>query len=56
VLLTFTHVRRTRLAAASKPVSRRTLRSGGVKGSNERLNALARQLKAELANDTAGLP
>ena len=44
------------LAAASKPVSRRTLRSGGVKGSNERLNALARQLKAELANDTAGFP
>ena len=44
------------LAAASKPVSRRTLRSEGVKGSNERLNALARQLKAELANDTAGLP
>ena len=44
------------LAAASKPVSRRTLRSEGVKGSNERLNALARQLNAELANDTAGLP
>ena len=44
------------LAAASKPVSRRTLRSGGVKGSNERLNALARQLNAELANDTAGFP
>ena len=34
------------LAAASKPVSRRTLRSGGVKGSNERLNALARQLNS----------
>jgi len=44
------------LAAASKPVSRRTLRSAGVKGSNERLNALARQLKAELATDTPGLP
>jgi len=44
------------LAAASKPVSRRTLRSEGVKGSNERLNALARQLNAELAYDTAGFP
>ena len=44
------------LAAASKPVSRRTLRSGGVKGSNERLNTLARLLNAELANGTAGFP
>jgi hypothetical protein len=39
------------LAAAGKPVSRRALRSHGVKGSNEGLNALARQLNAELAND-----
>ena len=38
-----------RLAAAGKPVSRRALRSGGVTGSNEALNALARMLSAELA-------
>ena len=40
---------RPRLAAAGKPVSRRALRSGGVTGSNEALNALARMLTAELA-------
>jgi hypothetical protein len=39
----------TRLATAGKPVSRRTLRRCGVKGSNEALNALARKLNAELA-------
>ena len=38
-----------RLAAAGKPVSRRALRSGGVTGSNEALNAVARMLTAELA-------
>jgi hypothetical protein len=38
-----------RLAAAGKPVSRRALRSGGVAGSNEALNALARVINAELA-------
>jgi len=38
-----------RLAAAGKPVSRRALRSNGVKGSNEALNALARKINAELA-------
>ena len=38
-----------RLAAAGKPVSRRAMRSGGVTGSNEALNALARMLTAELA-------
>jgi hypothetical protein len=38
-----------RLAAAGKPVSRRALRSGGVKGSNEALNALVRTINAELA-------
>jgi hypothetical protein len=38
-----------RLAAAGKPVSRRALRSGGVSGSNEALNALARTINAELA-------
>jgi len=31
-----------RLAATGKPVSRRALRSAGVKGSNESLSALAR--------------
>jgi hypothetical protein len=44
------------LAAAGKPVSRRALRSGGVKGSNESLNALARLLNAELANEQAIAP
>jgi len=38
-----------RLAAAGRPVSRRALRSGGVTGSNEALDALARMLSAELA-------
>ena len=37
------------LAAAGKPVSRRALRSNGVQGSNEALNALARKISAELA-------
>jgi hypothetical protein len=44
-----------RLTAAGKPVSRRTLRSEGIKGSNQALNALARTIKAELAG-TAALP
>jgi hypothetical protein len=44
------------LAAAGKPVSRRALRSGGVKGSNESLNALARLLSTELASDQWGVP
>ena len=44
-----------RLTAAGKPVSRRALRSGGIRGSNEALNALARRINAELA-DTASLP
>jgi hypothetical protein len=44
------------LAAAGKPVSRRALRDGGVKGSNESLNALARLLTAELANQHAAVP
>lgn len=39
------------LGAAKKPVSRRALRNGGVKGPNESLNALARLLNAELANE-----
>jgi hypothetical protein len=44
------------LAAAGKPVSRRALRDGGVKGSNESLNALARLLTAELANGAPAAP
>jgi hypothetical protein len=35
-----------RLAAAGKPVSRRALRCGGVRGSNEALNALARMINS----------
>jgi hypothetical protein len=38
-----------RLAATGKPVSRRALRSGGVTGSNQALNALARRINTELA-------
>ena len=41
-----------RLAAAGKPVSRRALRTGGIKGSNEALNALALIINA----DRAGVP
>ncbi len=41
------------LAAANKPVSRRALRNGGVRGSNESLSALARLLSAELADEKA---
>ena len=44
-----------RLATAGKPVSRRALRNGGVKGSNESLNALARKLNAEFANEQAAV-
>jgi hypothetical protein len=44
-----------RLAAAGRPVSRRTLRSEGIRGSNQALNALARTINAELAG-TAVLP
>ena len=43
-----------RLAAAGKPVSRRALRSGGVTGSNEALNALARMINTELAGCADG--
>jgi hypothetical protein len=44
-----------RLTAAGKPVSRRALRSEGIKGSNQALNALARTINAELAG-TAIVP
>jgi hypothetical protein len=45
-----------RLAAAGKPVSRRALRNGGVRGSNECLNALTCQLSAEFASEQAAVP
>ncbi len=45
----------SRLAAAGRPVSRRALRSEGIKGSNQALNALARTINAELAG-TAVVP
>jgi hypothetical protein len=44
------------LARAGQRVSRRALRSRGVRGSNEALNALALTLSTELADDTADLP
>ncbi len=44
------------LAGAGQRVSRRALRSRGIKGSNEALNTLALTLSAELASDTAGRP
>ena len=46
------HLAARRLAAAGKPVSRRALRSEGVRGSNQALNALARAINAELADET----
>jgi hypothetical protein len=39
----------SRLVAAGKPVSRRALRSRGIRGSNAALNALACEINAELA-------
>jgi hypothetical protein len=45
-----------KLVTAGKPVTRRALRNGGVKGSNARLNALALQLNAEHANEQAAVP
>ena len=44
-----------RLAAAGRPASRRALRSEGIRGSNQALNALARTINAELAG-TAVVP
>ena len=43
-----------RLAAAGKPVSRRTLRSNGATGSNAQLGTLARTVNAELATAAGG--
>jgi hypothetical protein len=45
----------SRLTATGKRVSRRALRSEGIKGSNQALNALAARINAELA-DAAALP
>jgi hypothetical protein len=45
----------SRLTAAGKHVSRRALRSEGIRGSNRALNALAARINAELA-DTSALP
>jgi hypothetical protein len=45
----------SRLTAAGRSVSRRTLRSEGIKGSNQALNTLARTINAELAG-TAVVP
>jgi hypothetical protein len=42
-----------RLAAAGKPVSRRALRGGGIKGSNEALNVLARELREHSVDSTS---
>ena len=49
-----THLIARRLAAAGTPVSRRTLRSNGVAGSNAQLGALARTVNTELAAAAAG--
>jgi hypothetical protein len=46
----------SRLTAAGKPVSRRTLRRAGIKGSNHALGALARTINAELAGTAASRP
>ncbi len=43
----------SRRTAAGKPVSRRALRSEGIRGSNQALNALARMINAELAGPSA---
>jgi hypothetical protein len=46
----------SRLTAAGKPVSRRTLRSSGITGSNHALGAMARMINAELAGIIAARP
>ena len=45
----------SRLTEAGRPVSRRALRSAGIGGTNQALNALARTLNVELAG-TAVVP
>ena len=46
----------SRLAASGSQISRRALRNEGIRGSNQALNALARQLSAELSDSTRGQP
>jgi len=46
----------SRLAASGSQVSRRALRNEGIRGSNQALNALARQLSAELSDSARGQP
>jgi hypothetical protein len=46
----------SRLTAAGQPVSRRALRSRGIRGSNAALNALAREINAELAGTSRAAP
>jgi len=46
----------SRLAAGGKPVSRRALRSRGIRGSNAALNAVAREINAELAGTSRAAP
>jgi hypothetical protein len=46
----------SRLTVAGKPVSRRALRSEGIRGSNQALNTLARRINAELADAAAPRP
>jgi hypothetical protein len=38
----------SRLTATGRPVTRRALRSEGIKGSNQALNVLARRISAQL--------
>jgi hypothetical protein len=46
----------SRLAASGSQVSRRALRNAGIRGSNQALNALARQLSTELSDSARGQP
>jgi hypothetical protein len=46
----------SRLAASGRQVSRRALRSEGIRDSNQALNALARKINSELADSTRGQP
>ena len=46
----------SRLTAAGKPISRRALRREGIRGSNAALNAVAREINAELADTGRAAP
>jgi hypothetical protein len=50
------HLAASRLAASGSQVSRRALRNEGIRGSNQALTALARQLSAELSDSARGQP